>query len=529
MFSRPFLQTLTAAAMITAVWAGAVRAAETKLSAADKKIVEALRSFTQIEFVEDPLQDLVDYLRDYHKTHIQLDRKALGDAGIKTDVPVTWNVKGVTLHGALRLILGQAGLVHVIRDGTILITTPERGRQLVQAGAIDPAGYCSPPAGKAQKMAEALKKPVILEFVDTSLQDVADYLKDYFNIEIQIDHRALAAVRVRADEPCTINVKGISFESALRLLLHDLGLRHVVEDEWILITAANPPGTRTPGADGTGAQGRPKTVNDAQHQAIEGEIQRIVREMKVFPKGEEAAPLRLLKGPLLRFEMRPRYLYGTVWAWGGAGRPQAVFSLALYGSPERPLWLQEIVTLSGKPLCASAWKRTWWAAEKPGWNPKPIPSADAPAEDPEKRLCQMKALSARFTGWEHSRAGQPWGLERLAEPIYRYAGQTDNTLDGAIFVFVARGDNPEILLVIEAEKGAGGRAQWKFGAAPLAANGLILKLDGKECWTRPWINDRPSEPSDSYHLRSVSAEEEMRRTEGKPEPRAPPARDPFAP
>jgi len=270
-------------------------------------------------------------------------------------------------------------------------------------------------------------------------------------------------------------------------------------------------------------------ITEAQHRLIEGEIQRIVREIKVFSKGEEAAPLELLKGPLLRFEVKPRYVYGTVWAWSGPGRPQAVFSLALCGPPDQPLWLEEIVSLSSKPVCASAGGRTWWAAETPGWSPKLIPCSDAPSTNPEKRLRQMKALSVRFTGWESSEAGEPWELERVAEPIYRYAGQTGSTLDGAIFVFAGRGNNPEILLVIEADEVAAGQAKWKFGAAPLGANRLIVKLDGKEAWTRAWVNDGRTKPSEVYYLRFVSAKEEMRRKEGRPKRSELPDRDPFAP
>jgi hypothetical protein len=527
-FSRQFVYTFTAAAMAAAVCAGPARSAETKLSAADKKIIEGLRSLTVIEFVEVSLQDVVDYLKDYHKVEIQFDQKALGDAGIKTSVRVTRRVKGVTLHGALRLILGQAGMVHVIRDEALLITTPERGRQLVQAGAIDPAGYCQR-AAAGQKIAEALKKPVSLEAVDLSLEDVVDFLRDYCKVEIQIDHRALAAARVRTDVPRTLNVKEVSLETALRLLLRDLALAHVAEEEWILITAAPRPGPRATGARATDGTGRSRRVTEEQHRLIEGEIRRIVQQMKVFRKGEETAPLELLPGPLLRFEVEPVYVYGTVWAWGGPGRPQAVFSLVLYGSPDHPLWLQEIVSLSDKPVCASAWKRTWWAAETPAWKPKPIASSAAPAQDRQGRLLQMKALSTRFTGWEYGRAGRPWGLERLADPVYRCAAQTGGTLDGAIFVFAARGDNPEILLAIDAEKATGGQAQWKYGAAPLAANGLILKLDNQECWRQAWSDQRRTRPSDPYHLRTVSAAEEIRRTEGKADPSEPLARDPFAP
>jgi ferric-dicitrate binding protein FerR (iron transport regulator) len=237
MFSRQFLHAFMVAAMLAAVCAGAAWSAETKLSAADKRVIDALRSTTNIEFFEESLQDVVDYLKKYHKVDIRFDEKALGDAGVKTDVPVTRRMGAVTLHSALRLILIQLDLAHVVRDGAILITTPERGRQLVRDGGIDPAGFCQRPAAR-QKIAAALKKPVRMEFVDESLANVIDYLIDYCRVEIQIDHRALTRARVRMDVPRTINIREVPLETALRLLLRDLGLTCVAEDEWILITAA---------------------------------------------------------------------------------------------------------------------------------------------------------------------------------------------------------------------------------------------------------------------------------------------------
>ena len=60
---------------------------------------------TKMEFTETPLQDAIDYLRDLHGIEIQLDTKALEDAGIGSETPVTRNLHGVSLKSGLRLLL----------------------------------------------------------------------------------------------------------------------------------------------------------------------------------------------------------------------------------------------------------------------------------------------------------------------------------------------------------------------------------------------------------------------------------------
>ncbi len=76
-------------------------------SPAEKKIEEALKQPTQIEFVETPLKDVVDYLKDLHKIEIQLDSPALKEAGVDESTPVTKNLKGISLHSALKLLLDE--------------------------------------------------------------------------------------------------------------------------------------------------------------------------------------------------------------------------------------------------------------------------------------------------------------------------------------------------------------------------------------------------------------------------------------
>ena len=85
-----------------------------------------LDASTQIEFVETPLKDVVDYLKDLHHIEIQLDSEALKEAGVNESTPVTKNFKGISLRSALQLMLAQipgAEVTYVIRDEVLLITT----------------------------------------------------------------------------------------------------------------------------------------------------------------------------------------------------------------------------------------------------------------------------------------------------------------------------------------------------------------------------------------------------------------------
>ncbi|HEV7225051.1 MAG TPA: VWA domain-containing protein, partial [Pirellulales bacterium] len=95
----------------------------TENNPSEAKIMAALDDKTELEFVDQPLSDVVEYLRERHEIEIQLDNKALADAGLGSDTPVTRNIKGITLRSALRLMLGEMDLTYVIRDEVLMITT----------------------------------------------------------------------------------------------------------------------------------------------------------------------------------------------------------------------------------------------------------------------------------------------------------------------------------------------------------------------------------------------------------------------
>lgn len=99
---------------------------------AERRIHKALDDTTTLEFVATPLQDVVDYLKDLHQIEIQIDSKALEDAGQATDTPVDRNLKGVSLRSALKLMLGSMDLTYVVKNEVLMITTPEKaGAELV--------------------------------------------------------------------------------------------------------------------------------------------------------------------------------------------------------------------------------------------------------------------------------------------------------------------------------------------------------------------------------------------------------------
>ena len=95
-------------------------------SPAEKKIRKALDSPTSLEFTETPLNDVIDYLKDLHNIEIQVDNKALDEAGVASDTAITKSLKGISLRSALRLMLGPLELSYVIKDEVLLITTKEK-------------------------------------------------------------------------------------------------------------------------------------------------------------------------------------------------------------------------------------------------------------------------------------------------------------------------------------------------------------------------------------------------------------------
>ena len=93
--------------------------------AAEAKILAALEDDTRLEFIETPLGQVMQFLEDQHDIPIKLDARALDDIGVGADAPLTANLKGVSLHAGLQVLLGQLDLTYSIENEVLTITTRE--------------------------------------------------------------------------------------------------------------------------------------------------------------------------------------------------------------------------------------------------------------------------------------------------------------------------------------------------------------------------------------------------------------------
>lgn len=91
----------------------------------EQQIERALEAPTSLAFKETPLEDVAQIIHRQHRVPIHLDRRALDDVGIGTDVPITFQGRGLSLRSALRLILREFELTYQLNNDGVLITTPE--------------------------------------------------------------------------------------------------------------------------------------------------------------------------------------------------------------------------------------------------------------------------------------------------------------------------------------------------------------------------------------------------------------------
>ena len=97
---------------------------------AEQKIrAEFDKQIEQLDFEQNSLQDLVEFLEDIHQIEIEIETHAFEDIGISVDdVEVTARLSGISLRSALNIILGPNELTTVVEDEVLKITTVEAAK-----------------------------------------------------------------------------------------------------------------------------------------------------------------------------------------------------------------------------------------------------------------------------------------------------------------------------------------------------------------------------------------------------------------
>lgn len=91
----------------------------------DGKILAGLEKQIDVDVIETPLDDVMQDIAKRAGIAIQLDYRAMEEVGIGGDTPVTRLLRGIRLQSTLRLMLREMDLTFVVRDGVLLVTTPE--------------------------------------------------------------------------------------------------------------------------------------------------------------------------------------------------------------------------------------------------------------------------------------------------------------------------------------------------------------------------------------------------------------------
>ncbi|MFK8111328.1 MAG: RNA polymerase sigma factor [Rubripirellula sp.] len=96
---------------------------------AEKKIAAALASETRVQFADTPLNDAVNTLSALHQVPIMINRRALEEIGLSSDIPVRLEMAGVKLKSVLSLVLSELDLTYTVQGESLTITSVEDAEQ----------------------------------------------------------------------------------------------------------------------------------------------------------------------------------------------------------------------------------------------------------------------------------------------------------------------------------------------------------------------------------------------------------------
>jgi hypothetical protein len=99
---------------------------------AEEKIFRALGENASFLLIQTPLPAFAEQIEQQHKIQVEIDNKALLDAGFDAQaIELNRDLRGVSLRSALRLILKEHDLVYVVKDEVLQITTLDKAQTVL--------------------------------------------------------------------------------------------------------------------------------------------------------------------------------------------------------------------------------------------------------------------------------------------------------------------------------------------------------------------------------------------------------------
>ncbi|HVX12907.1 MAG TPA: hypothetical protein VHC22_17120 [Pirellulales bacterium] len=210
-------------------------------------------------------------------------------------------------------------------------------------------------------------------------------------------------------------------------------------------------------------------------------------EYELWGGEDEQRAFKRADRPVLRWSNPQRATAdGGLFLWSDKNRPAAV--LCIYKSGEDQVD-HEWQSLSTAPFRATYRGATAWQPRTAGVEFRRLPGkSELAAATPVRRLAQLHRLLNDFSG-SLGREERKHELRALTQPIYRYADEDSDVVDGAVFA-LTQGTDPEILLLFEARRAEGQPLTWWWAAARMSMVPLELKYRDELVWTVDWRRQR---------------------------------------
>ena len=193
--------------------------------------------------------------------------------------------------------------------------------------------------------------------------------------------------------------------------------------------------------------------------------------------------LALKEQPVLTWTNAADKYMGGVFLWTDGGRPQVIGCIGSRQTAAGECFVfhefHSLTTAAIQPVRFGGGPRIW-VPPSSGVELRLLEGSPAPPDSERERLTQMRNLAREFTGWM-KQDGDVTELRLLPQPIYRYTAPMHETINGALFAFVVKGTDPDLVLMLENRKDHSKQA-WHFALIRFNWCELWVHRQGKEVW-----------------------------------------------
>jgi hypothetical protein len=182
--------------------------------------------------LDDPeLGQAIQMLSTIARIPIQLDTEKLKEAGLAPNAKVPYKMAGfVSLRSALNLILDGLDLTYV-PDAKGLVITMRKSAKPSSEKLSEPQRAC------AERIEKVLDQKVSFDFQRKTLAEIAQYFEQQTRKNFVLEPAARRAGTLDPNTKVTGSAKDVPMREALEKLLGPVGVRLVVRDEVVVLTA----------------------------------------------------------------------------------------------------------------------------------------------------------------------------------------------------------------------------------------------------------------------------------------------------